>query len=78
HYLVNIKILKLTPGECLMVFIPLIYGFHLRFNPTYGIYQTHVNIPNHKDSSPDWTQIKLSVSPKDKLGVQWGKIKKEK
>ncbi|MDE0317174.1 MAG: hypothetical protein OXM61_20015 [Candidatus Poribacteria bacterium] len=51
-----------------------IYRYHLSTGKITQITDT----PNHKDSSPDWTQLKLSVSPKDKLGVQWGKIKEEK
>lgn len=49
-----------------------------QYNFTTGKIIQITDTPKYKDSSPDWTQLSLSVSPKDKLGMQWGKIKEEK
>ena len=49
-----------------------------RYDISTGKITPITDTPNHKDSSPDWTQLRLSVSPEGKLGMQWGKIKEEK
>jgi len=72
-----------------ILFSALPNGFNEKVNASnkLNIYRYHISTgkitqitdtPNHKDSSPDWTQLMLSVSPEGKLGVQWGKIKEEK
>lgn len=48
-----------------------IYRYHISTGKITQITDT----PNHKDSSPDWTPHSLAVSPKGKLGLQWGVVK---